>query len=278
MEKNETRKTKEKVRLLEPKIDVVFQRLFNKDNEKITKAFVEALLEKKVNKIVINDDKQLLGETIKDKTGILDLELDIDNREKIDVEIQLVSKSSFSERLLFYFSKLYLKEIERGDDYQKSKRVVIIAILDYEYEYEKEIEEMETIWNLREKNHTEMILTKKIEIHIISLKKVKKEYSKNSTNTKAQWLMFLDDPNCKEVSKIMEENDNIKEAVVEVRKMSKDEIMQKIAFREQVARMDEKARNRYLMEERNGKAEWKSGIEKRNRTNYKKYVTKGKNN
>ena len=33
--------------LLQPKIDVVFQSLFNKDNIKITKSFVEALLEKK---------------------------------------------------------------------------------------------------------------------------------------------------------------------------------------------------------------------------------------
>ncbi len=51
--------TKEK-KLLKPKYDVVFQRLFNKDNERITKSFVEALLEKKVDKIIINDDKELL--------------------------------------------------------------------------------------------------------------------------------------------------------------------------------------------------------------------------
>ncbi len=51
--------TKEK-KLLQPKYDVVFQRLFNKDNERITKSFVEALLEKKVDKIIINDDKELL--------------------------------------------------------------------------------------------------------------------------------------------------------------------------------------------------------------------------
>ena len=34
--------------LLKPKNDVVFQNLFSRKNEKITKAFVEALLEEKI--------------------------------------------------------------------------------------------------------------------------------------------------------------------------------------------------------------------------------------
>ena len=39
------------LKLLKPKIDVVFQSLFSKKNEKITKAFAEAMLDEKVKKI-----------------------------------------------------------------------------------------------------------------------------------------------------------------------------------------------------------------------------------
>ena len=49
-------KTKQKeVKLLQPKIDIVFQSLFNAKNKEITKSFVEALLEEKNR---FNDNKQ----------------------------------------------------------------------------------------------------------------------------------------------------------------------------------------------------------------------------
>ena len=101
------------MKLLKPKIDVVFQSLFSKKNEKITKAFAEAILDEKVRKITINDDKELFRERPEDKLGILDLELDINDSEKVDVEIQLVDRSNIQERLLFYFSKLYYNEVKK---------------------------------------------------------------------------------------------------------------------------------------------------------------------
>lgn len=79
------------------------------------------------------------------------------------------------------------------------------------------------------------------EIRIIELGKVKREYEKNNTNPKLQWLMFLNNPNDKEVQEIMEENDGVKEAVVKVRKMSEDEKMERLAFLREKAIMDEKS-------------------------------------
>ena len=62
MEKLHENNTKKDVKLLKPKNDIVFQSLFNQNNEKITKAFVQALIEEKIDKIVINQDKELLRE------------------------------------------------------------------------------------------------------------------------------------------------------------------------------------------------------------------------
>ena len=104
------------LKLLKPKIDVVFESLFSKKNVKITKAFAEAMLDEKVKSIKINNDKELFREKPEDKLGILDLELDINNREKVDVEIQLVDRSNIQERLLYYFSKLYSNEVKKGED------------------------------------------------------------------------------------------------------------------------------------------------------------------
>ena len=240
VKENESKKQKEEKELLKPKNDVVFQSLFNQKNEKITKAFIEDLLEEKIEKIIINDTKELYREKPEDKLGILDLEAEINGEKKIDVEIQLIEKESFAERLLYYYAKLYGNEIKRGKAYDSYKKVVIIAILDFNLEITKGIEKMETKWRIREDENTKLILTDALEIHIIELSKIKREYKKNKENRKVQWMMFLDNPNTEEVEEIMEENKEIREAVVEVHKMSKDEKIRKLAELREKAIMDEK--------------------------------------
>ena len=228
-------------KLLKPKNDIVFQSLFSKENEEITKNFVQSLLGKKITKIEINSDKELFREKPENKLGILDLQVDIDNEEKIDVEIQLIDYHNLVERLLYYFSRLYSTTIKIGDDYKDSKRIVLIAILDYDLEITKFIGEMQTQWMLRETKNPEIILTNKLEIDIIELRKVKKEYEKNKNNEKAQWMLFLDDPNSKEVKEIMEKNKEINDAVVVVHEMTEDEKMERLAFLRQKAILDEKS-------------------------------------
>ena len=56
--------------------------------------------------ILIKNDKYLIRDNIKDKMGILDLELDINDNEKVDVEIQLVEKKDFIKRLIWYGVKI----------------------------------------------------------------------------------------------------------------------------------------------------------------------------
>ena len=208
------------MKLLKPKIDVVFQSLFSKKNEKITKAFAEAILDEKVRKITINDDKELFRERPEDKLGILDF-------------------------------------------YKKAKRVVMVAILDYDLDLTKEIKNMETIWQLREKNARDLVLTDKVEIAIIELSKVRAEYEKNKNNKKAQWALFIDDPNTKEVEEIMKENEDIEEAVVTIHKMTEDEKMRRLADLREKAIMDEKAIRRKGYEDGH-EAGYEDGMEKRN--------------
>ena len=240
MSDQEFKNTKE-VELLKPKNDIVFQSLFNQNNERITKAFMQAILEEKIDKIVINNDKELFREFPEDKLGILDLQLDINNNEKIDVEIQLINNKNLPERLLLYFSKLYSSQIKRGTDYKKAKRIILVAIIDYDFSVTKNVANFETIWKLREDKNFEKILTDKIEIHIIELNKVRNNYIKNKGNEKLQWMLFLDNPNSKEVQEIMEENEEVKEAIIEVHKMTEDEKLKRLAELRERAIMDEKA-------------------------------------
>lgn len=230
-----------KKELLKPKNDIVFQSLFTQKNEKITKNFISAIMEENITKIEINTEKELYRERPEDKLGILDLEAEINNKEKVDIEIQLIDRKNLVERMLFYFSKLYANTIDKGDDYLRAKRVVIIAIIDYKLELTNKIKEMETVWNIIERKNRKLMLTDKLELRIIELNKAKEEYEKDKTNKKAQWMMFINNPNEGEVQEIMNENKEIEEAVVVIKEMTEDEKLERLAMLRQKAIMDEKA-------------------------------------
>ena len=100
---------------------------------------------------------------------------------------------------------------------------------------------METIWSIREKDNPEKVLTDLLEIRIINLKRIREAYQKDKDSKKNQWVMFLEDPNSREVQEIMKKNEDVKKAVVTVREMSEDEKMERLAELRQKAIMDEKA-------------------------------------
>ena len=128
-----------------------------------------------------------------------------------------------------------------GTIIEEAKKVILIAIIDYSLELTQTISEMETVWKLCEKNHPNLVLTDSIEICILELDKVKNTYYKNKLDKKAQWMLFLDDPNSREVKEIMEKNNDIKDAVIEVHERSKDEQLRRLAELKEKAIMDEKA-------------------------------------
>ena len=84
-------------------------------------------------------------------------------------------------------------------------------------------------------------MTEDVEFIILELPKVRREYEKNKENKKAQWMMFLDDPNTREVKEIMNKNVDIKDAIITVHEMSEDEKIRKLAELREKAIMDEKA-------------------------------------
>ena len=118
---------------------------------------------------------------------------------------------------------------------------MLIAIVDYGIDLTKEIDNYETQWKLRETKKPQLVLTDKEEIVILELEKVRKAYEKCKEDKKAQWMLFLDDPNTKEVKEIMEKNEDIKDAVVTVHEMSEDEKLRRLAELREKAIMDEKA-------------------------------------
>ena len=83
-------------KLLSPKLDVVFQRLFGEvGNEKITKGFVEKILGEKIERVDLSKNPILRRETVHGKLGVLDVLVEFNDREKINLEIQVAKKRGY---------------------------------------------------------------------------------------------------------------------------------------------------------------------------------------
>ena len=224
--------------ILKPKNDVVFQTLFSRGKEKITKDLLEKILKIKIHKLELDKSKDLLNENKNDKNGRLDLRAVINDNIECDIEVQLTTHDKMLPRFLLYWVKMYSANLKVGDEYSKLRRTISIIIVDGELPEFKGIKKAQTNWQIREEEYKSIILTSYFEICIIELPKAIREYKTNRENGALQWMMFLENPEDVEVTKIMEENENIKEAKEELDRISQDDILRRMAFKAELERMD----------------------------------------
>ena len=228
------------VKTLSPKLDVVFQALFGEvGNESITKGFLETILERKIDSIDLSRNPILRREFKDEKLGVLDIIAKLDENEICNIELQIVDKKNIIERILYYWSRLYSRQIKSGEDYKILQKAIVILITDFKLENLEELD-YHSRWKIMEdKQGKKIILTQKLEIDIIELPKIiGKEKEQDNL---LDWLYFLENPKSERVTEKMKENENLKEAVKKLDNLSEDEKMQRIADLRQKAIMDEKA-------------------------------------
>ena len=228
----EPQKQNQKIRRYPPKMDIIFQAIFGEvGSENITKDFLE--------KISLDKNPILRRELKDDKLGVLDIVTELDGKEKCNIEMQLIDKNNIIERMLYYWSKMYTRQIKAGDDYNKLEKTIVILIADFNIKGLEEVEYHST-WKIIETNSVKkLILTDKFELDIIELSKIKGR--ENEKDQLLDWLIFLENPESERVTRKMEENENLKEAVEKLDRISEDEKMQRIIELREKAIRDEHA-------------------------------------
>ena len=240
----------DKKELLSPKLDIIFHALFREENKDLLGALISAVLEEKVKVLTTDKNRYVDTKEAKQKLGIMDLRAVLEGGMQCNIEIQLQSQKYENERILLYWADTYKRQIKRGDDYEVLNKTISIIILDHEVEILKGIEELGTKWQIRDNKTGKRVLTDRLEIVIIELPKARRIYKQDKDNKISQWMMFLDAPNDKEVSKIMAKNKDIRKAIEELEQVSGDEKLQRIAELREKAIRDEHAAMSYATEKR----------------------------
>ena len=227
------------VKLLDPKIDYVFKRIFGyAGNEEITAGLLSSILNKKVSDLKLDSNPILEKDLLDDKVGILDIKAKIDNDINCDIELQVVDRKNIEKRILFYWSKMYNMSIKEGEDYNTLEKGIVILISDYELKGLKNIEKYITRWNIREEEYQKIILTDVMEIYIIELPKFEKYKEKTHNNILNSWVKFINNP---EVKNMEENNKELKKAQEVLKEISQDEHERYLAELRQKYIMDQKA-------------------------------------
>ena len=224
-----------KKKILSPKLDVVFQALFGEvGSERITRRFLQSILKEEVTEVDLSQNVILRREREDDKLGILDIIAKINQKEYCNIEMQLVNTGEIKERILYYWSKVYAKQLKKHQDYKELEKTIVILIANFKIEGLEELK-YHTEWKIVDNETRKVILTDKFELCIIELPKVKETEEQEEL---MDWLCFLENPKSERIKEKMEENEELKEAVEKLEGMSEDEYMQRIADLREKAILD----------------------------------------
>ena len=192
---------------------------------------------------------------------MLDILAKIDDKEYCNIELQIAMRENIIERILYYWARIYVRSMKKGNDYKSLKRTIQVLITNFEV---KSLESLEyhTKWEIIEEKGRKKILTKDLEVHIIEMPKIYKLSKKEQKQELIKWIYFFENPENKKGWGYMqkeEEIEEIKEAREKLREISEDEKMQRIAELRQKAIWDERAGREYERKEgiKEGRAEGK---------------------
>ena len=179
--------------------DYVFKRVFSYEgNESVLKDFLEAILKIKIKKVEVKNP-ELIKNSKKDKKGVLDIKVEMDNNVILDIEMQSEDEKNIIERGTTYTGKMISSQLQEGEPYTKLRKTIFIGILNFNYikrnsyhnvgKMKFEETEQEEYVDMGYKKE-ETIASPYIEMHFIELPKFKKK-NPSLDNKLEQWLWFL---------------------------------------------------------------------------------------
>ncbi len=240
-----------------PMYDIIFKCIFgNAGNEKITKSFLEDIIGDKIESISTDCKLELQKSSVEDKKMEADIVAKDNNLRKYIIEMQRKAYSYLPDRFVGYLARTYIADIKVKEKYEILNRTVMVVIMEENFRNIKSIEKYHMVWNMREQDFPKNVLSKKLEIHILELKKYINY--RNKTGKIDPWLEFLINPYGKEVIDMARTYEELRAAVDQLNMLEADEEVRALADAEMFARLD---RNSQIAEER---AERESRTEKLN--------------
>ena len=178
------------MKFVDIKNDIAFRKIFGNENRKeVLISFLNAVL-------LLENDKKIVTVDILTpyqlpflkggKVTIVDVKAKDQSDKNYIVEMQVAEVDGFDKRVLYYASKSYSSQIDRGDLYEKLNPTFFIGILDFEVTLNKDYISRHKLVDIE----TGKNFIKEIEFNFIELPKFKKKETELNTVID-QWVYFI---------------------------------------------------------------------------------------
>ncbi|ADG70906.1 Rpn family recombination-promoting nuclease/putative transposase [Brachyspira murdochii] len=153
------------------------------------------------------------------KETIVDVKCITQNGSVVIIEIQLQGNSRFPERILYYWAANYSKLLKHGERYDELTPVISINLLNFNLDKTKNIHSCYMLYEMNNKK----LLTDHLQIHIIELKKFKKNSLSKDLN---YWLKIFTSKNLEaSMSEIVKEKPIMEEVQKKYNNFVKSRLM-----------------------------------------------------
>ncbi|MBQ8318639.1 MAG: Rpn family recombination-promoting nuclease/putative transposase [Lachnospiraceae bacterium] len=226
--------------------DYMFKAFLQK-NEKALRGLLCALLRLKPEDIksVVITNPIVPGETITDKSIVMDIRLVMNNDRNINIEMQVDNLGDWPERSLTYLCKSY-DQLKKGENYIDSMKVIHIGILDFTPEgFPKELY-LDYHFVNKKSGH---IYSDKLTILMLQLNQLGNAEDEANMPDLYHWARLFRATTWEEIIMLAEMNENIKECIVTLKELSEDEKIQLECEARERHRMDLAAATRFGREE-----------------------------
>lgn len=207
--------------------DYMFRAVMQKNNRALT-GLLYALLDLPEGSItsVVVLNPIVLGESIDDKTCILDLKVSLNNHKIINIEMQVSDKGNWPERSLTYLCRSF-DNLERGDDYLEVRPAIHISIIDF-YLPHLTPEFYSEFQFLNVKNHESY--SSKISLRVLNLKTLDDETVEKKHDDLYIWAKMFKAQSWEELKMAAKQNPYIEDVVVTYHEMTEDEKIREQCF------------------------------------------------
>lgn len=225
--------------IVSPKYDDFVKEMFR--NETIRRYFLGDILgisQKKIRSVKLRNTF-LRKRYRRQKLGILDILLELNNDEKINIELQVKFVKNWDKRQLFYLTRLYGEDLLIGENYDRLKKCIGISILDFNLTDRRTYH---SVYRLRDKEGYEF--SDILELHVIELKK-----ELTGQGEVDDWIRFFNVEKEEDLRMIRTKNPGILEAIGALKRMSMSNPV-RLRYEDYLKRVrDEKAREDYVREQ-----------------------------
>jgi predicted transposase/invertase (TIGR01784 family) len=173
---------------INPRVDFAFKILFgSEENTDILLPFVNSILSLPnplTELILLNPYNHKTHAS--DKGTILDIKAKDAQGQWYHIEMQMTDEVCYSQRALYYWSRLYSQQLKKGEDFSKLTKTISIHVLNFDHFDEPDYHNIYHILNAK----TYRRCFEHLELHFIELKKFNKDLS-HLTTALDRWTTFL---------------------------------------------------------------------------------------